>query len=1018
MKYSLGTRTSPPTNFFTHFPKPPIFYCNGIVYFWKFYTSPKPVRNLFFLLTFALLLTRAATAQEPYYRNIGINEGLPSTEVYDVMQDSKGYLWFSTDAGVCRFNGRSFSIFNSDNGLPDNTVFKLLEDKQGRIWMACYNGKVCYYKDGRINSIEANQQLQKELHSGSFLIISMQVGAGDTLWLGTTRTLYKIAPADNYKRLAADSSYSDSANFIVKVFPDGNAIHSAFRKGSRFRADGSALLFELVRDKMKGHAFIHVESGQFQPNFKSIVAGSGTVLFTYEQTLYAVSSDGKLRKYSFPQSIILLDKDKEGNVWVGLAKGGVYRYANGNTDAAPTVFLDKISISGVLEDNEHGIWFTTLEKGLYYSPFDNYYRFYKEPPLCEKITGLGTVGGNVWVSNYKNEIFTIGPDGTVKQVGFTSPGGSVNYTFCPYNDKVIICGTSIAEADAGKGTVKYYKNKEGGNISGIAMTRLPGGKLACIAYAGLYEFDNGIAALKLRLPSRGTCMIKTKDDKLWIGTLKGLYRLSDTSFVQVTDPSLQNERITSLSEDANGRLFACTRTKGVFIFENYKWTSISTADGLSSNFCNYVLPDSSGIWVATNKGISFLKPERPDEITTIDITDGLPSNEVISLARRGGSLFAGTRNGLCEIRTDRPFVNQVLSDIYVSAVSVNGREAAPGNNRIWAHDENNLRLYIDCISFKSMFSPKYFYRLKGFDDTLKNSSSEFLEYTNLKPGSYTLELYSINNNGAVSRDAASFPFTIRIPWWSAWWFVLLEIAAAIAAVVLIIRVRVRQVTAREEEKARVSQALMEHQMTALRAQMNPHFIFNAINSIQNFILKERTQQAYDYLAKFSKLIRTVLNNSKESLVTLEQELDTLKMYAELEQLRFENKFDFSVEVDKQIDVSEVKVPTMLIQPFVENAIWHGIMPLEGKRQGKVKVTIIPVSDQLKITIEDNGIGRDPSVKKDPSHMSMGMMITGQRLKLLKRAEKDESWIIIEDLRDASGNPCGTSVNIIVPVIQE
>ena len=223
------------------------------------------------------------------------------------------------------------------------------------------------------------------------------------------------------------------------------------------------------------------------------------------------------------------------------------------------------------------------------------------------------------------------------------------------------------------------------------------------------------------------------------------------------------------------------------------------------------------------------------------------------------------------------------------------------------------------------------------------------------------------------------------------------------------------------EVERVKNALIaEYQMTALRSQMNPHFIFNAINSIQNYILKEDSRHAYDYLVKFSKLIRMVLTNSNNNMLSLDQELATLSLYVEMEQLRFENAFDFSIKMDEKMDASNFLIPGMLLQPFIENSIWHGIMPLNNVRKGEIIIKITMQNSHLKIIIEDNGIGREKSkqIKKSATHKSVGILLSKNRLEILNKGEsKQDHRMEVEDMYDENNLSTGTRITISTLISQ-
>jgi tetratricopeptide (TPR) repeat protein len=237
----------------------------------------------------------------------------------------------------------------------------------------------------------------------------------------------------------------------------------------------------------------------------------------------------------------------------------------------------------------------------------------------------------------------------------------------------------------------------------------------------------------------------------------------------------------------------------------------------------------------------------------------------------------------------------------------------------------------------------------------------------------------------------------------------------IAAVLLLILVR--NTSRKRQKQIEFEKNVLELEQQALRAQMNPHFIFNAINSIQNYILKRNKQEAYDYLAKFARLIRIVLNNSQERDLLLHQELEMIELYVELEQLRF-NNFEFNLDVSERVNQFETIVPAMLIQPYVENAICHGLMNLEHERKGVLNVSVTQSAGMLKIVIEDNGIGRERSkqYKKADAHKSLGMAFTEQRLNVINKMQHYESAKVqITDLYDKNARGAGTKVEIFIPV---
>jgi LytS/YehU family sensor histidine kinase len=235
-----------------------------------------------------------------------------------------------------------------------------------------------------------------------------------------------------------------------------------------------------------------------------------------------------------------------------------------------------------------------------------------------------------------------------------------------------------------------------------------------------------------------------------------------------------------------------------------------------------------------------------------------------------------------------------------------------------------------------------------------------------------------------------------------------------ATIFTLARLRVNAVRRKVARKSTEEQRMAELRLSALRAQMNPHFIFNAINSIQHYILHNDSDKAYSYLAKFSKLIRLVLDQSQHKTITLKQELEILGLYLELEQLRFEHPIRISLNVPPDIDQSGIRLPGMLVQPYVENAVWHGLLPLK-EREGVLSISIREEKENLLITIEDNGIGRMAALqgKKEAGRRSYGMLITSERLKLMGRPDFNVHSVTVMDLYDDAGKALGTRVEITI-----
>ena len=292
---------------------------------------------------------------------------------------------------------------------------------------------------------------------------------------------------------------------------------------------------------------------------------------------------------------------------------------------------------------------------------------------------------------------------------------------------------------------------------------------------------------------------------------------------------------------------------------------------------------------------------------------------------------------------------------------------------------------------------------------------DYVAYTNIDPGTYTFRVKGTNNDGVWNEEGTSMIVIINPPWYRTWWAYTLFALAFAGFIYALFRYRMNKIRMQHEIMLQKHKAA-ELEMQALRAQMNPHFIFNSLNSINRFILQNNKEQASEYLTKFSRLVRLILQNSQASLITLESELEALELYLELEALRFNNRFSYKISVSDDTDPEVIKVPPLIIQPYAENAIWHGLMHKGSK--GNLEIKIYKKDDVLYCKIIDDGIGRKKAgalkSKSASTNKSMGIKITESRIALMQMNGSAKS-VEIKDLVYADGSAAGTEVILRIPV---
>ena len=464
--------------------------------------------------------------------------------------------------------------------------------------------------------------------------------------------------------------------------------------------------------------------------------------------------------------------------------------------------------------------------------------------------------------------------------------------------------------------------------------------------------------------------------------------------------------------------------EGIVIkYDSGKVITLNKSNGLVSNFINQFFEDDNGvIWMASNKGINTLTLSDTVKINTeLSGSKLLSSPNILQLYLEDSVLYLGTDAGFNVLNLKSLEFNDfsatplILDSIYVEGLHKTDLNTLSDLN----YKENNLTFYYTAIAYNKFGNINYRYRLKGLSENWVYTKERKVSFFKVIPGQYTFELEVQNEIGDWVGLEHSPQFTIDKPYWEKWWFISLGI---LICIVLIGGVFYYYISNLKKEKAYVeneqllSEELNTSRQKALSSQLNPHFVFNSLNSIQNFILTKRTESSSDYLSMFSKLMRFVFENSKKLYVPLYDEVEALRLYLELEQVRHNHKFNYKIDVGDLV-LTEFFIPSLLVQPIVENAIWHGLLhKVEGDRFLEVKFYL--ADNHLNIKVQDNGVGRQGSMPKRKyikKQESSGVELTKQRLNLLSQSTGLNTSFEIIDLFDAEKQAVGTCVIISIPL---
>ena len=415
----------------------------------------------------------------------------------------------------------------------------------------------------------------------------------------------------------------------------------------------------------------------------------------------------------------------------------------------------------------------------------------------------------------------------------------------------------------------------------------------------------------------------------------------------------------------------------------------------------------------------------------VSLNDGLITFLNSSVACVNNILFVGAElNALQFIPLNSVIRKKPNKNGYLSAIQLFGNplftDTLPEylHSLTLQHNKNFITLTFSSTEYEQPERLEYRYKLTGISEdwVLTNSSNRTITYNNLPPGSYTFFLSVKQPDGRWLNSKTALHITIIPAWWQTNWFKIACLIAGGALAFVLIRWRISTVRKQEKEKAKrlqekskIEKELLELEAKALRAQMNPHFIFNCLNSIKSLIQQHEEEKSVTYLTTFSKLIRTLFNNADTKEISLHDEIETCKLYLQLEAMRFDAKFSYSVNTDENIDLKSIRVPALIVQPFIENAIWHGIVPRHSG--GNVSLNVFKTNGTVEIIIEDDGIGREMSrLNKSASgmaHQSKGVTLTQSRLELDNLLQQRQAEIEIVDKADDNGKAAGTKVVLTI-----
>ncbi|MFK7781535.1 two-component regulator propeller domain-containing protein [Psychroserpens sp.] len=982
-------------------------------------------------------------SQNKQLRAYTLEDGLPQSQVYAMTLDTKGYLWLGTQGGgLARFDGNDFKVFNKTNGLASNYI-QAIKASNEKLYLGTKKGVSIKIKDDfynidipQVNEIlKFNQTIYLLTNAGLYKLkdevsvekiqfqtkidsskINDLVYDGTHFWLATNNGLWKLSSLDAKAETPQQLDYSEYIGLTIL----GSKIFAAtFNNGVLVIKNQNFEDADLIREPLRINNISIQNSNQLWVATDN--EGVSVIDTDNHELLFKIKSTNGLSTSDVRDVL----SDQQGNIWIGTSGGGLYKYFQNNFKHYNT----ETGLNGnriyAVHHTKNELWFSNAEAGLM-----------RIDPL-----GIQDVELPETFSNVKIKTITSDENGNIWA---GSDGKGLLFKGKVISDSIVIdtLKNLKRKIPVERIITKTFSTNNGFPFDWIRSLHAENDTVWAATYSsGIVKFNYNLIEDKLIIYKTYSRlngiedifikdMVKDNQNRIWYVTKNG--HLGYLKGDQITHLGLVLDQHISINSVLiqNNTIFLGTAGNGVWwskdknhsVFKKLKGTKALT----SENVYQLIFDNQGYLWVGSEKGVD--KVELTKDIDMNDVfffgrNDGFLGIETCLNAvdkDPNGHLWFGAINGLTEYQPTDLNTNLKKPKLFFEDVKVAYKSIDTINLSVWSNSNKVLKLNPTqrqvSFAFKSVDVDhpngiEYRYKLNESDWSpwTTNSSQDFSE---LNYGSHQFVAQSRNYRW-VNSEPLKFSFYIEKPLLKKVWFQWLLIGIVTLIVLLIIVQYIKRLKHKsiiEKERLQLENHLLTLEQKALRLQMNPHFIFNVLNGIKAMAPK-KPEKMNDTVNSFAILLRETLVNSRKDKISLDQEIKTIKHYIEVERLMAEEPFEYVITLNTDLDTEEILIPPMLIQPFIENAIRHGI--LKGPRKGKLKIQFDTTEDTLKVTIEDNGIGIYKSQQQKPKtdHQSMALKVTRERLESIS----GKGALEVREIKQKDGTIEGTTIIFIIPL---
>jgi len=938
----------------------------------------------------AFLAAQSVHSQNFFYREESTANGMPTDCVYDMAKDAHGFMYLGTDQGLYVFNGIDFRQISSSESINSGITSIVFTDNN-RLWCRNFADQI-FYMDK--DSLRALYIPETWLNADFIVDIKawknfVYVAGFKAIYVyddSLNRWLTPIPLLDNESiGIINDYVVVSNVHGQVTLISENKPIHSIVIPSGRYRLTGKQEIMLLEKNKVSGTFFAigtdmkHRISEIEKPPFREGI---------YVNSLHFIKD-------------LLAASTNQGTFILSDGKWQLFSTGQNHTD--------------IIEDFQGGVWISTLDKGLVYLPSFDVHTLVPNPPGHYFKEIIRSPAG-FFVSTNSGIVYEISPTGNILKTFDSRTGRDIQ--FIRYNEQSQLLYTSVGHFEYTKPEkfTSFYYGKD--------VTWDTEGNI----YFGIHSLSGMIQAPKadnpfrfptedsLRVDGRTIFPIRKKrslavqylDGSLYIAYVDKLIQYTPNGFSEIVDSSGNSIQALDFAPDSSGNLWASTVQNGIFCINgNQVIHHFTRANGLSHNQCRGITSFGSEILVITISGLDLIRPGN-DQVEPISPAHTLGDLYISDVIKQSDYLLLVTKNGIIRINNAKSG-SYIAPRIRLTGIKVN-KKLFYGNIPSLSIEENTVEVSWEYLAFREGTSLPLYYRLKGAGEGWHavSPSVNSVLYNTLSHGEYTFEICV--NKDLTTLQALSF--TIQKPFWMTQWFLVL----LFFCLVFLIWLTMRLTQIRVKKKQQFRELLILSQLKAIRSQMNPHFLYNVLNSLQGLIYSKKVNEAGNYVSMFSDHLRNILNMSEKQQVSIKEEIDGLRIYLELEKLRF--GADFKYEIQKDAGLGDLlSIPSMILQPYVENAVKHGLLNKKGEKWVSVKFKKQD-DDYISVSITDNGIGRDESqrinqMRKDKP-LSFATKAIDNRIDLLNKQLKKQISLTIHDLKE-NERPVGTAVLFNIPI---